>query len=367
MNHGKAWRDFIRLKGFSQIELIVSIAIGLVIIVAIMNFQRSSIMGYKKGSELSAETSALHLLLEHLKDDARSSLRLQTISSAATPGVVEYRIGRAVSSPENPNEVIALESRYLFDQSKATIIRREYDCSTGSLLSEKDFTFKTDTINFELKKENDQSPIDIGLLVNVDGVDKELNLEINSTYNAEHSKNYKFHTIDQSILNFRRQDGPVRRRLPGQLGRMETAKVGTGKKGSEKEDSGKEGDKRSSDDLAEFKISSKIPAKDDQQRSPGDKSGGDANDEYFAKENDKILSDFADRFNTAGNKKIVPIRVPRKSPSDSGLSSRQVKPHRYEPKMEAYIIDLSDQDFPDTLESAFDCVPEKDRRAEQRR
>jgi type II secretory pathway pseudopilin PulG len=171
MNHGKAWRGFTKFKGFTQfrgftqIELIVAIAIGLVIIVAIMNFQKSSIMGYKKGSELSAETSALHLLLEHLKDDARSSLRLQTIASTSTSGVVEYRIGRAASSPDNPNEVVALESRYLFDQSKATIIRREYDCSTGTLLSEKDFMFKTDTINFELKKDDDQSPIDIGLLV----------------------------------------------------------------------------------------------------------------------------------------------------------------------------------------------------------
>ena len=134
MNHGKAWRGFTKFKGFTQfrgftqIELIVAIAIGLVIIVAIMNFQKSSIMGYKKGSELSAETSALHLLLEHLKDEARSSLRLQTIASTSTSGAAEYRIGRAASSPDNPNGVVALDSRYLFDQSTATILRRADVC-----------------------------------------------------------------------------------------------------------------------------------------------------------------------------------------------------------------------------------------------
>ncbi len=367
MNHAKTGQGRMKSRGFSQIELIVAIAIGLVIIVAIMNFQRAGIVGYKKGSELSAETSALHLLLEHLKDDARSSLRLQTIASTTAPGVMEYRIGRAVSSPDNPNDVIALESRYLFDQEKATVTRREYDCSTGTLLSEKDFEFKTDTMSFELNKENDRAPIDIGLVVNVDGVDKELNLKINSTYNAEHSKNYKFHTIDQSILNYRRPDEPVRRRLPGQLGQMESMKVGTGKKGSEKDDSGKEGDKRSSEDLSEFKISSKTPLEDEKQRAPGDLSGDNGDDEYFARENDKILSDFSKRFNPAGNKKTGPTRVPRKRPSDGGQSLSRVKPHRYEPKMEAYIIDLSGQDFPDTVESAFDCVPEKDRRAGQRR
>ena len=357
MNRGKTGKGFTKLKGFTQIELIVAIAIGLVIIVAIMNFQRSSIMGYKKGSELSAETSAMHLLLEHLKNDARSSLRLQTISSASASGVVEYRIGRVVSSPDNPNEVIALESRYLFDQSKATIIRREYDCSTGTILSEKDFVFKTDTLNFELKKEDDQAPIDIGLMVNVDGVDKELNLKINSTYNAEHSRSYKFHTIDQSILNYRRQDGPVRRRYPDELGQLVGGKVG----------SGKEGDQRSPGDLSGFEVAGKKPGKDDKKRTPGELSKQGGNDDYFAKENDKILSDFADRFTTAGNKKISPVRIPRKRPPDGGTNSRKVLSHQYEPKMEAYIIDLSGQDFPDNVESAFDCVPEDNQRSGQRR
>jgi len=148
---------------------------------------------------------------------------------------------------------------------------------------------------------------------------------------------------------------------------MESMKVGTGKKGSEKDDSGKEGDKRSSEDLSEFKISSKTPLEDEKQRAPGDLSGDNGDDEYFARENDKILSDFSKRFNPAGNKKTGPTRVPRKRPSDGGQSLSRVKPHRYEPKMEAYIIDLSGQDFPDTVESAFDCVPEKDRRAGQRR
>ncbi|MDP7422405.1 MAG: prepilin-type N-terminal cleavage/methylation domain-containing protein [bacterium] len=195
-------------RGLTIIELLISLAIGLLVIGVVIQVQRTGILGHRKGTDLAAATQSTYLLLEHLKKDARSALTLENVPSSSA-GTVKYRIGRVVYDPRQSGSVAAVESRYSFNRAQTTVRRQEYNLSTHLVISEKKYVFGFETFDFELSAEAD-GPIKIGLKVKIDGADRWLRLKVSSAYTAAGADRWIYHTIPREILQYQQgAAGPI--------------------------------------------------------------------------------------------------------------------------------------------------------------